>query len=152
MGTIYHGVYAEQVGYDAHEGYVARILPDGTETATWTYETRAMTGFRALCECGWRSATVHPATTADDDEAERAAAEDWDRDHLRPLVRAVAERYTVRGDQLVDLAASLRAGLTTTVGPDGVERFTEHALGVLHAVEALDSLLDLLAEPTSATA
>lgn len=44
--------------YD-HEGYLALVLVDGTETSTWSAETAAaMVGVRPRCECGWRG-TYH---------------------------------------------------------------------------------------------
>jgi hypothetical protein len=62
MGVTYHGPYAEAIGYDDHEGYAARILPDGTETAVWTYETREFRAYRTRCACGWRGSGRYPAT------------------------------------------------------------------------------------------
>ncbi|HVH24453.1 MAG TPA: hypothetical protein VNA11_18550 [Pseudonocardia sp.] len=45
--------YADTIGYDDHEGYAARTLPDGTPTATWTYQTRHFLAYQACCACGW---------------------------------------------------------------------------------------------------
>jgi hypothetical protein len=86
MGTVYCGPYADAIGYDDHEGYAARILPDGTETGTWTYETREFIGYRAHCACGWRGTLTYPPT----ERGEGLAYEERDRDHLRPLIAAEA--------------------------------------------------------------
>ena len=104
MGTVYCGPYADAIGYDDHEGYAARILPDGTETGTWTYETREFRGYRAHCACGWRGTAIHPATDAGED----AALDDWDRDHLRPLIQEEARRHVVTADVLLDVIHQLR--------------------------------------------
>ena len=39
--------YADTISYDDHEGYGARILPDGTQTATLTYQTRHFLAYQA---------------------------------------------------------------------------------------------------------
>ena len=84
MGRIYCGPYAEMLG--GHEGYAAIQLADGTLTATWTAET-VVAAHVPACACGWTATTRHPATDAGED----AAVEQWERDHLNPLI-AAAER------------------------------------------------------------
>jgi hypothetical protein len=37
--------------YD-HEGYGARLLPDGTLTAAWSAETASFEAYLAACSCG----------------------------------------------------------------------------------------------------
>ena len=86
MGVVYCGPYADQVGYE-HEGYAARVLPDGSLTGTWTAETADFLGYVAACACGWTGDTQYPPTDGGEDEA-RA---EWDRDHLQPLIER-AER------------------------------------------------------------
>lgn len=141
MGTIYCGPYAEQIDSYSHEGYAARILPDGTETGSWTYETREFTGYRAHCDCGWRGAATYPPT----EHGEELANEVWDYDHLRPLIDAEAQRHPVPGIRLLGLARSLRRSLPTTVDEQGRQVLTERGRGVLDVVEALEQLLDELA-------
>jgi hypothetical protein len=145
MGTVYCGPFAEQIGYEDHEGYAARILPDGRETGTWTYETREFTGYRAHCACGWRGTTTYPPTERGEDLAD----EEWDRDHLRPLVDAEAQRHTVTAARLLDLTQTLRASLPTTA--DGQE-LTERGRGALDVVEDLEELIEaLVGEDLTAT-
>jgi hypothetical protein len=136
MGTVYCGPYADAIGYDDHEGYAARILPDGTETGTWTYETREFRGCRAHCACGWRGTATHPATDADED----AALDDWDRDHLRPLIQEEARRHVVTADVLLDVIHKLRTSATWVA-----DTVTEHGRGVLDAAEMVEHLVADLA-------
>ncbi|NKQ57133.1 hypothetical protein HFP15_30110 [Amycolatopsis sp. K13G38] len=141
MGTVYCGPFAEQVDAYSHEGYAARILPDGTETGSWTCETREFTGYRAHCDCGWRGTTTYPPT----DQGEELADEEWDRDHLRPLIDAEARRHTVTAARLLDLTHSLRASLPTTVDEQGGQVLTARARGALDVVKRLEELLDEVA-------
>lgn len=146
MGTVYCGPYADAIGYDDHEGYAARLLPDGTETGTWTYATREFRGHRARCACGWRGTATHPAT----DAGEEAALDDWDCDHLRPLIQEAARHHTVTADLLLDVIQQLQASVTSTTDEQGRETLTERSRGVLHAAEQVEHLLDDLArqQPT----
>lgn len=141
MGIIYCGPYADELA-DDHEGYAARILPDGTETGTWTHETRDFTGYRAHCACGWRATAVHPPA----DEGENLAVEQWGRDHLLPILSAAARRHTVTGEQLLTLMRDLRGSLECVADEQGTTVFTEHSTGVLDAVEAVEQFLDELAQ------
>ncbi|MEU6643203.1 hypothetical protein ABZ863_11695 [Saccharomonospora sp. NPDC046836] len=141
MGTVYCGPYADKIGYDLHEGYAARILPDGTETGTWTYETREFVGHRAHCTCGWRGQHRYPAT----DHGENLAHEEWDHDHLRPMVDAEARRHTVPATVLLALARELRHSVTTTVNDRGEQVLTERGRSMHDAAQLLDQLLDELA-------
>jgi hypothetical protein len=141
MGIVYCGPYADAIGNDAHEGYAARILPDGTDTGTWTWQTREFRGYRARCSCGWRGTSGHPAN----DRGQRAAEDEWDHDHLQPLVRAEAARHTVAADVLLALRDELRDSLTCTVDAAGDERLTERSQGIYHAIQRLEQLLDDLA-------
>lgn len=141
MGTIYCGPFAEQIDSYRHEGYAARILPDGTETGSWTYETREFTGYRAHCDCGWRGTTTYPPT----ERGEELADEEWDHDHLRPLIDTEAQRHTVPASRLLDLTRDLRGSLPTTVDEHGMEVLTERGRGALDTVERLERSLDELA-------
>lgn len=137
MGTVYCGPYADAIGYDDHEGYAARILPDGTETGTWTYATRESRGRRARCACGWRGTATHPATDAGED----AALDDWDRDHLRPLIQEEARRHVVTADLLLDVVRQLR----TSANEQGAETLTERGRGVLDAAALVEHIVADLA-------
>jgi len=86
MGTVYCGPYAGQVGH--HEGYAARVLPDGELTGTWSAETAAFLAHVAACDCGWYGPTRHAPTEAGEDEA----LAQWRREHLEPLIAAAAQR------------------------------------------------------------
>jgi hypothetical protein len=141
MGTVYCGPYADAIGYHDHEGYAARILPDGTETGTWTYETREFTGYRPHCTCGWRGTATYLPT----ERGEDLASEEWDHDHLRPLIRAEAARHTVPAPALLALLYELRSFLSYTADEQGARVLTEHSRGVLDAVERCEQLLDDLA-------
>ena len=140
MGAIYCGPYADEIGYDDHEGYAARILPDGTETGTLTYETRAFRSYRAHCTCGWRGTARYPAT----DSGEDAALDEWDHDHLQPLIRAEAARHTISAASLLELISELRASLQFIADPaaDGGQRLTARSLGVCDAIDRLHEFLD----------
>ncbi|MPZ85232.1 MAG: hypothetical protein GEV28_34530 [Actinophytocola sp.] len=140
MGIVYFGLYADAIDSYSHEGYAARVRPDGSETSVWTYETREFVGYRACCECGWRGSTTYPPTQEGEDQAD----EEWDHDHLRPLIDAAARAHTVTGDVLLAFVRELRGSLQlqeTTDAQGGVV-LTEHSRGVLAAVERLEQLLD----------
>lgn len=137
MGTVYCGPHADAIGYDDHEGYAVRILPDGTETGTWTYATREFQGYRPGCACGWTSELVHPATDAGED----AALDDWDRCHLRPLIQEEARRHLVPADVVLSLVRELRGAVTSTVDEHGNEALTDRSRGLVDAAERLEDLL-----------
>jgi hypothetical protein len=86
MGRFYWGPYAEQLGYD-HEGSAARVLPDGTVTSSWTPGTADFVAHVAACACGWTGERRHPG----DEVGEDAAAEEWERLHLAPLIVRLAQ-------------------------------------------------------------
>lgn len=140
MGIIYCGPYAEALA-DDHEGYAARILPDGTETGTLTHATHEFTGYRGHCVCGWRGTAVYPPS----DEGWNLAGEEWGRDHLLPLVNTVARRHIVTGEQLLTLVRDLRGSLDCVVDEHGATVLTDRSAGVLDAVERIEQLLDDLA-------
>ncbi len=50
----------------------------------WPLETRGPSGYVAACACGWRGSVQHRPVEA----GERAATDEWDREHLRPLIEA----------------------------------------------------------------
>ncbi|MQA11731.1 MAG: hypothetical protein GEU98_24915 [Pseudonocardiaceae bacterium] len=138
MGITYCGVYADAINTDDHEGYAARILPDGTETGTWTYATREFIGYRAHCDCGWRGQHHYPAT----EQGEQLADDEWDHHHLRPLLETEARRHTVPATVLLAFSRELRESLTYTTDAQGDRVLTERTAGVLDAASRLDNLLD----------
>lgn len=87
MGTTYFGPYFEEIDTYAHEGYAARVMPDGTETSTFggQYGWDGHIGYRARCECGWVGATVYPVPDPDPYDCDEAD-EEWMREHIQPLV------------------------------------------------------------------
>lgn len=141
MGTIYCGPYADAIGYGRHEGYAARILLDGTGTGTWTYQTREFVGYRAHCDCGWQGADTYPCT----DTGEGKALDEWDRNHLQPLIRAEARNHAAPADLLVDFIRASRRSAPRTVNEVGESVLTEYAVGLLEAAEQLEHLIDGLA-------
>src|SRR5215204_3520918 len=102
MGIVYCGPYAEQVGYE-HEGYAARVLPDGTLTGTWTRETEEFLAFVAACGCGWTGRTRYPATDAGEDEAKA----EWDRGHLQPLIESARRSWHEWADRVAARAREI---------------------------------------------
>lgn len=131
MGMTYCGVYADAIDSYSHEGYAARILPDGTETSRCC-EPGEFVGYRPACDCGWRGTSIYPPT----ESGARHADDDWDHHHLRPLIHAEAQRHTVPAPRLLDLMRDLRE---SALMPG------EHSRGVLDAAEHLEQLLDDLA-------
>ena len=118
MGVIYDGPYAEDVNRDAlHEGYPARIMPDGTLTSTWggSYGWTGHVGFVAACDCGWRSDRTRPPGEYDGPEYE-AALHDFQTQHLDPLIEEAkrdswprwVRAITSYATSLAELAASGR--------------------------------------------
>jgi hypothetical protein len=109
MGRLYWGPYADQIG--AHEGFGLRILPDGTLTSSWTYETREFLGFLSACGCGWQGETRYPPT----DDGEQEALAEWDCAHLQLLIHlahrgwsAWAERVAARAHTVAQHVAEGR--------------------------------------------
>ena len=89
MGILYLGPYADDVNDPVtHEGYAARLMPDGTLTSTWG---TGHTGLVARCEYGWRGQTIHPPGALDSPECQ-AAERDFETQHLDPLVDAAQRR------------------------------------------------------------
>ena len=138
MGTVYCGPFAAEINEGTrygHEGYAAQVLADGTESGHWVREFRE---YRAGCDCGWRSARVHPPT----DAGETAAEDEWNNEHLQPLVRAVAAGRVVPATVVLDLIAELYAGLAgvPSRGPDG--ELTERGHGRCDVIEVLQARLE----------
>ncbi|GAA5038574.1 hypothetical protein [Actinopolymorpha pittospori] len=104
MGTLYVGACAEHVG-DGHAGYAARRCSDGSLTATRTAATAGFTAYVAACECGWHGSIEHPPT----DDGEIAAAGEWNRSHLRPLIEAARTDWPRWADRVADRARAVAA-------------------------------------------
>ena len=86
MGTIYCGPFSAAINEGTrygHEGYAVQVLHDGTESPHWV---RSFREYRAGCDCGWRSARVHPPTDAGED----AALEQFGPTELRRMVVTAA--------------------------------------------------------------
>lgn len=141
MGTVYCGPFAAEINEGTrygHEGYAAQVLADGTESGHWVCEFRE---YRAGCDCGWRSARVHPPTDAGED----AALDEWDGEHLRPLIRAVAARRVVPAAAVLDLISELYAALAGAPARDPDGNLTERGHGRCDVIEALESRLEDIA-------
>jgi hypothetical protein len=152
MGTVYCGLYAEEVGYE-HEGYADRKMSNGEfSNGEWSdrYPFDAHVAFVAACGCGWRGSTEHRPT----DAGEEAALDEWDVGHLQPLIRAQARRHTINAETLIGFIRELRGAAIATeiptppdyVTPPGQLRpqtlLTERAWGLIDAAEQLEHLLD----------
>lgn len=89
--------WIHDTGYEpayTHEGFVASVLDDGTEPDYVSTELNPrVTGWRAACECGWRSARIlaraewpdsdgWPPAELEDDLADGGCHAEW-RQHLR---------------------------------------------------------------------
>lgn len=87
MGMIYDGPYAEDVNRDGmHEGYVGRVLPDRSVTASWDLnDWTDHIGLVGACSCGWQSPYVRPPGEDDSPDYE-AALRDFEHGHLDPLI------------------------------------------------------------------
>ena len=110
MGRVYCGPYAGEVGCE-HEGYAARVLPNGELTAIWRAETDEFIAFVAACACEWTGGERYAPTEAGED----AALEFWDREHLQPLIRTAArEGWRRWGGR----AASAASEVAAYVGAD----------------------------------
>lgn len=148
MGTVYCGAYADQIGYHRHEGYADRLMPDGEfSNGEWSarYPADAHVAFVAACSCGWRG-TDHYLPT---DSGEEQAVDQWDRDHLQPLIRAEARNHTAPADVLLDFIRSLRKSAPRRTDDEGHTVTTEYGMGQLDAADQLEHLLDGLARVES---
>lgn len=94
MGIIYWGPYADAINAGDHEGYAARLMPDGTLSGSWggEYGWDNHIGLVAACDCGWRGPTVFPADDMDS-PAYNAATDEWDREHLQPMIERARATY-----------------------------------------------------------
>ena len=69
MPIVHAGPYADDVNYDAHhEGYAARLWPDGNLTASWGGDVgwTGHIGLVGACDCGWRSDRYRSCDPASD--------------------------------------------------------------------------------------
>ena len=141
MGVIYCGPFTTEIDEGTeygHEGYAVQVLDDGTESRYWV---RGFREYRAGCACGWRGTTVHPPT----DSGEDAALDQWDDEHLQPLVRAVAAGRVVPVTAVLELIAELRGAVVAAEAARGDERLTEREVGQCDVIEVLESRLEDLA-------
>ena len=126
MGIIYDGPYADLIEADnhgpyPHEGYPARVMPDGTLSGSWGGDIPddAHVGFKAACGCGWTGTTVHP--TGDlDSPGYRAAQAEWDRAHLQPLIDQAAGGWRAWADSVAQRAAAVAGQVTAGRPTDAV--------------------------------
>jgi len=94
MGILYAGPYAHDLNADTdHEGYAARLMPDGTLSSGWSTDPDwpPHVGLVGACSCGWRAERVHSPGDLDGPEYQ-AAESDFEAEHLGPLVDAAAAR------------------------------------------------------------
>jgi hypothetical protein len=101
----------------------------------WTAE---LVAHQAACDCGWRG-QHHYAPT---EHGENLAYEEWDRDHLRPLLDAEARKHTVSAETLLALVRDVRGSLHETVDDQGHSALTQRGVGQIDVVERLEHLLD----------
>jgi len=138
MGMIYCGPLADAINSDDHEGCALRVLPDGTETGTWTWETRKTIAYRAVCSCGWRATNTHPPSH----DGQAAAEDQWDTDHLQPILNAEARRHTITFDRLLDFARDMDRSAWCETDATGRAVLTERGRGACDVIEQLEQLLD----------
>lgn len=144
MGTVYCGPYADAIGYGRHEGYADRLMPNGEfSNGEWSarYPADAHVAFVAACSCGWRSSEQHAPTDSGEDQA----CDEWDRDHLQPLINAEARKHTVPADVLLTFIWSLRTSAPHATNGEGEAVTTEYGIGLLDTADRLEHLLDGLA-------
>lgn len=138
MGIIYCGPYADLIDSYSHEGYAARKLPSGKLTGTWTPETREFLGYVAKCGCGWTGGTLHPPT----DEGEEAAGDEWDREHLQPLINEAKRAW----HRWADRAGGDLKDVANLVG-DRQFRHASRALArLIHELETRQRVVEELAD------
>lgn len=144
MGITYHGPYADQIGYETHEGYVAHVLDDGTLTGTYSAETRSrMIGaVMAACDCGWTGQHRYASPTPADENAENEALAEWDDEHLQPMIRAIAARQTIPATALLDLATDLRSRADAEYRDGGDNALTPRGRGLYDAADEIHRLLN----------
>ena len=165
MGLIYDGPYAEDVNrHGMHEGYVARLLPDGTATSSWDLnDWTDHSGLVGACSCGWQSTRVRPPGEDDGPEYE-AALRDFELEHLDPLidqarkaswprwvaaVTAYANRIAdlIRQGRYDEASSQLQALTTEVTRRDGVIAQLQ-AEQDYRAARELDSPVLVFAPPT----
>jgi hypothetical protein len=108
MGTTYFGPYFEEINTYKHEGYAARVMPDGTETSTFggAHGWTGHTGYRARYDCGWTGTPVYPVPDPDPLECDEAD-EEWMREHIQPMVyQARRQTWPVWSTRSANRAAS----------------------------------------------
>jgi hypothetical protein len=108
MATIIEGLYD-------HEGWLALVLDDGTETNEWSTRIEPrIVGVRPSCECGWRGTLAnHPAGFPEDNEYDEYMQE-WERQHARPVLalrnlRDAGQEARRAGGALREAVAEARA-------------------------------------------
>ncbi|MPZ67338.1 MAG: hypothetical protein GEU83_18160 [Pseudonocardiaceae bacterium] len=101
-----------RAGYE-HEGYAAQVLDDGSLTSEHSNETAArMIGqVIAACDCGWVGTTRYPTREECDEAAEELALQEWEHNHVRPVLEQHQRAQTTR---LQRLLRELADQLTTT--------------------------------------
>jgi hypothetical protein len=98
-----------------HEGYLALILNDGSDTGEWNQETEhRMIGRRPACVCGWRGSDIYD-DLPEGPEAESALMESWRVEHAEPLawrsgVRVALDDVRDAESRLVRAVAAARVG------------------------------------------
>lgn len=139
MGMTYCGPYADRINArHEHEGYADRLMPTGEFTGgEWSarYPHDAHVAFIAACGCGWRSTRQHPPT----EDGEHDAEEEWDREHLQPLIDAEAAQHTIPATTLLTFIRQERQCI-----PAGQP--TERGIGRIEALNRLEGLLNHFAQ------
>jgi hypothetical protein len=80
-----------------HEGYAARLLPDGTLTASWTADTKEFVAWVAACDCGLPGYSSHGRTTwygtveyPPTEDGREQALQEWKQTHADQLLQQAA--------------------------------------------------------------
>lgn len=104
---------------DDHEGWLATILPDGTDTGSYSNDTPPAVGHRPACACGWRGTSNydHPGEHFLDEGPEDDLMVEWEA-HI-DVVRDENQRRDLIANVRVASAAVIRRAREARAGGIG---------------------------------